>query len=280
MIFLAALAMAGAEAAAGLARQWNAGAASMVLVQVPRPDAVAGGLTRAEAVALALGALPGVATSRRLSRADIVALLKPWLGEDPAKLSLPLPAIFEVTLAKQELAGGGGDFSQLEASVNAAAPGALVERNGAWLTRLSALVRSLQACAALALLVVGFVATAVVSVATRAGLSARRDAVEIVHGLGATDAVIARQFAARVTALVLTGALLGLVLAVPVLLSLARLAAPFQPGVVISPRNPGGLLTALPAMLWAGLALLPLAAAAIGWLTAQATVRGWLARLP
>jgi cell division transport system permease protein len=250
----------------------------MVLVQVPRPNDVAGGLTRVEAVALALGAMPGVAASRRLSPADIAALLKPWLGEDPRKLSLPLPAVFEVTLVQQE--GGTADVAQLDASVTAAAPGSLVERNGAWMTRLSALVRSLQACAALALLVVAFVATAVVTVATRAGLSARRDAVEIVHGLGATDALIARLFAARVTVLVLAGAVLGLLLAIPVLLSLARLAAPFQPGVVISPRNPAALLAALPPVLWGGLALLPLVAAAIGWLTAQATVRGWLARLP
>ncbi len=31
---------------------------------------------------------------------------------------------------------------------------------------------------------------------------------------------------------------------------------------------------------WAGLLALPLAAAVIGWVTAQATVRRWLLRLP
>ena len=37
---------------------------------------------------------------------------------------------------------------------------------------------------------------------------------------------------------------------------------------------------ALPAALVVGVAALPVAAALIGFLTAQATVRGWLRRLP
>jgi cell division transport system permease protein len=228
-------------------------------------------------VAHVLQTAAGVVTARQLTEADIAALLRPWLGQDPAQLSLPLPAVFEVTLAGE----GSPASAALEAAVAQAAPGSLVERNGAWMSRLAELVRSLQACAGLALLVVTFVATAVVMVATRAGLAARRDAIDIVHSLGASDAMIARQFAARITALVLSGALLGLVLSVPVLLSLATLSAPFQPVAAAAvDSGPAALLGVLPPILWAALLALPLAAASIGWVTAQATVRGWLAELP
>jgi len=279
MVFLAALALGGATAASGLARHWRTGAAATMMVQVPQPEAkgpedAAHGATRLDLVTRALHAAPGVAAARLLPPAEVAALLKPWLGQDPGQLSLPLPALFEVRLVAPD-----SDTSALAASLANLAPGTLVERNGAWLERLAALVRSLQACATLALCVVGFVATAVVAVATRAGLAARRDAIEIVHGLGATDGMIAGQFARRVTVLALAGAVLGLTLAVPVLLGLANLAAPFLPQAPDARQAPGALLAVLPPDLWLGLAALPAVAAAIGWMTAQGTVRGWLGRL-
>ena len=126
--------------------------------------------------------------------------------------------------------------------------------------------------------VVGLVAVAVVMVATRAGLSARREAIEIVHGLGATDGFIAGRFARRATWLAASGALGGAGLALPVLLGLVGLAAPFAGGA--APDGVGALAAAMPPPLWLGLPALPLLAAAIGWITAQATVRRWLRRLP
>jgi cell division transport system permease protein len=159
------------------------------------------------------------------------------------------------------------------------APGTLVESHGEWLRRLSALASSLQACAGLMLLVVAAVAAAVVAVATRAGLSARREAIEIVHGLGATDGYIAARFAKRAGRLAAAGGLAGTLAAMPVLLGLANLAAPFaSPGGAA--RLDAGPLAALPAALWLMLSGLPCASALIGFVTAQVTVRRWLRRLP
>ena len=110
---------------------------------------------------------------------------------------------------------------------NSVAPGTLTESHGIWIGRLTALARSLQACAGAALLVVAGVAAAVIAVATRAGLAARREAIEIVHGLGATDGYIAARFAGRATLLASLGAVAGAAAALPVLLELASLAAPF-----------------------------------------------------
>jgi cell division transport system permease protein len=276
MTFLAALTMAGAMAAAGLAQHWRGGAATLITVQVPMPSGeVPGGGTRFDAVARTLAATKGIVDARPLSADEVSALLKPWLGVDAASLSLRLPAVFEVRVDP----ASPPEAATLDASVAQAAPGTLVERSGAWLSRLTGLASSLQACAALALLVVAFVAGAVVAVATRAGLAARRDAIEIVHGLGATDRMIAGQFSARITRLTLTGGVLGLGLVLPVVLGLAQLAAPFQNGET-PVLTPASLLGALPAPLWAALAALPMAASVIGWGTAQVTVRGWLGRLP
>jgi cell division transport system permease protein len=272
MIFLAALALAGAIAAAGLAAHWRGGASSLFTVQVPQPDAPAGKRSRAEAVGAVLNATPGL-TARRLGPTEFAAILRPWLGDEPPSLAFALPAVFEV---QRQAEAANTDIA---AALAQAAPGTLVENNGVWFERLALLARSLQISAALALLVVGLVATAVTSVATRAGLAARRDAILIVHGLGATDRMIARQFARRITLLVFAGAVIGLIVSVPLLLGLATITAPFQPGL---PQTgaPADLLRTLPPLLWTLLPALPLAAAAIGWLTAQATVRAWLSGLP
>jgi cell division transport system permease protein len=271
MIFLAAMALAGAIAASGLAAHWQGTAATLLTVQVPQPEAPTGSVTRADAVSAVLKATPGL-TARRLGSAEFAAILKPWLGDETPALALALPAVFEV----QRLPGTQPpDIAQ---ALNNAAPGTLVEKNGVWFERLALLARSLQISAALALFTVGLVATAVTSVATRAGLAARRDAILIVHGLGATDRMIARQFARRVTLLVFSGALIGLILSVPLLLGLATITAPFQPGMP-QDGTPADLLRALPTTLWALLPALPAAAAAIGWLTAHVTVRAWLSGL-
>ncbi len=184
-------------------------------------------------MALLRGA-PGVVDVRVLSGAELAELLRPWLGNGAQASALPLPAVIEVRLAAGERAPDDGLAERLAAAV----PGVLVESQGIWLDRLTTLARSLQACAAAALLLVAGVAAAVVAVATRAGLAARRDAIEIVHGLGATDGFIAGRFAGRATVLAATGACMGALLALPVLLGLAALGQPFLDAPSAGGRGP------------------------------------------
>ncbi len=276
MAFLAALALAGWIGAASLSRHWQQGAGSALTVQVPRPNepAAQGGGTRvARALALLTGT-PGVASARALSDEELGELLRPWLGSGAERLAIPLPAVIAVRLTDATL-----EVDKLAQRLDAATPGTLVESHGVWLRRLAVLARSLQACAGLALLLVAAVAVAVVAVATRSGLAARREAIEIVHGLGATDGYIAARFAGRATLLAATGGLAGAIAALPMLLLLANLAAPFA-GAEPSSESLASALAAMPPALWSLLPGLPAAAAAIGFLTAQATVRRWLRRLP
>ena len=274
MAFLAALALAGVVAAAALSEHWQHGAAAALTVQVPDPEV--GG--RGPAVLAAVRGIPGVLDAHMLDDTELQALLRPWLGSGAGRVALPLPGVIAVRLADPGL-----DVPMLAARLQGLAPGTLVEAQDVWIRRLSVLARRLQACAGLAMGVVAFVAVAVVMVATRAGLSARREAIEIVHGLGATDSFIAARFAGRTTRLAGEGALAGALLALPVLLGLTVLAAPFTTGngaALTGPDGLAGLLQAMPAVLWIALPCLPLAASTIGWITAQMTVRRWLRRLP
>jgi cell division transport system permease protein len=278
MAFLAALALAGSLAAASLAQHWREGAASVLTVQVPRPQAAAESHdgSRLDRVLAVLQTTAGVAGARALGEEELGDLLRPWLGSSVERLSLPLPAVIEVRLSQAAF-----DLPGLTVRLAGVAPGTQVEGHGVWLRRLAVLARSLQACAGLALLMVAAVAASVVAVATRAGLAARRESIEIVHALGATDGYIARRFARRAMSLATLGGVIGALAALPVLLVLADLARPFaglQQGA--EPGGEPGWLGLLPIALWLMLPALPAAAALIGYLTAQGTVRRWLRRLP
>ena len=288
MAFLAALAFAGAVGAHALASRWRVGAGAIVTVQVPDPQATAasGTGTRIDAVQATLGGVEAIASRHRLDDHELAGLLQPWLGNRPGLLSLPLPAVVQVRLQP-----GGLLPAALAGTLDRAAPGTLVEDSGEWSSRLLALTYSLQACAGLALLTVAAVAGWVVALATRAGIARRRGAIELVHGLGGTDSYVAGRFARRTGWLALVGGAVGAVVALPVLAQLSRLALPFAaggapptlPAAIIGSQSgllPSLMLDALPVPLLVGLPALPLATGLIGWLTAQATVRAWLRRLP
>jgi cell division transport system permease protein len=276
MAFLAALALAGWVGAASLARHWQQGAGAVLTVQVPDPGAEAAQHdgTRVARVLALLRSTRGIAEARELTQAELDELLRPWLGTGGDRLAVPLPAVIAVRLDDPAV-----DVAPVTARLQATAPGTLTESHGVWLRRLTVLARSLQACAGLALVLVGSVAAAVIAVATRAGLAARREAIEIVHGLGATDGYIAARFAARATLLAACGGIAGAVLALPVLLTLAGMTAPFT-GLQAPVQTPAGILAALPATVWLALPVLPFVAAFIGFATAHGTVRRWLRRLP
>jgi cell division transport system permease protein len=277
MAFLAALALAGWFGSAALWQHWQQGAGASLTVQVPRPEdpAMRGEQSRRAAVLALLTGTPGVASAHALSDQELGALLKPWLGQGSARLAVAVPAVIAVRLTE-----AAADLEPLSRRLSEAAPGTLVEDHGVWIGRLAVLARSLQACAGMALLLVAGVAAAVIAVATRAGLSTRREAIEIVHGLGATDRYIAGRFAGRATLLTATGAAVGAVAALPVLLALAHMAAPFAGEAGVPDASLGAALATLPPPLWLALPCLPAGAAAIGYATAHGAVRRWLRRLP
>lgn len=257
MALLAALALAGSRGAAALKDRWQHGAAAAVTVQLPPEQS--GHMDQALAL---LRAMPEVASAEAVNPERMRELLRPWLGEVPA---LPLPAVLELRLVNLAI-----DPAPIARRLSEAVPGAELESHGIWVARLAALARSVQGVALSVLALVIGVAVAVVAVATRAGLASRRQAIEILHDLGATQGDIAGRFARRIGLLAAGGALAGAALAVPTLAALASLAAPLS----------GGAVQPWSALPWLDLALLPPVAGLIGWATAQVSVRRWLRNLP
>jgi cell division transport system permease protein len=252
MALLAAMALTGAQGAGSLAARWEQAAAGQILVQLP-PEGLGPALDR-------LSALPGVASATPVPEAQLREFLRPWLGEVPG---LPLPAMVEMRLADPAA----------ESGVRAAAadiPGAVVEERGEAVTQALRVANGVRGLAWVILAIIGLVATALVAVATRAGIAARSQTITILHELGARDSDIAGRFARRLGWLCTLGALGGLAIALPALWLLADAAIP------VAMARPAALAD-LP---WWGLASLPLVAGSIGWITARLTVGAWLRRLP
>lgn len=252
MALLAAMALTGAQGAGSLAARWEQAAAGQILVQLP-PEGLGPALDR-------LSALPGVASATPVPDARLREFLRPWLGEVPG---LPLPAMVEMRISDPSA----------ETAIRAAAadiPGALVEERGEAVTQALRVAHGVRGLAWVILAIIVLVATALVAVATRAGISARSQTITILHELGARDSDIAGRFARRLGWLCTLGALGGLAIALPALWLLADAAIP------VAMARPAGLAD-LP---WWGLLSLPLVAGTIGWITARLTVGAWLRRLP
>ncbi|WP_424810451.1 cell division protein FtsX [Roseococcus sp. YIM B11640] len=252
MALLAALAIAGTEGAGALAARWAQGTAGQLLLQLPA-DADAGPVVER------LAGLPGTAQATLVPEDRLRELLAPWLGEVPG---LPLPRMISVTLRPE---ADQTPFLDLVQDI----PGAQLDGQGGAVRQVLRLAEGMRVLSIALLLITGLVGGALVAVATRAGISARRETIEILHELGARDRDIAGRFARRLAWLCGLGAVYGLAIALPVLWLLAREAVP-----VALARE--ATLSDLP---WLGLALLPLLAAGLGWLTALVTLRTWLRRL-
>jgi cell division transport system permease protein len=281
MAFLAALAVAGWMGAKVLTGHWEGGAGATLTVQVPAAGDPAAGApagsgpaTRLSAVLALLTATPGVESAKALPDAQLNTLLRPWLGADMKDLAVPVPAVIAV-----HMSNGAENLDGLTAQLNRLAPGTIVESHDALAGRLTALARSLQFCSGFVLLIVTAVTASVIVAVTRSGLAARREAILIVYQLGATDGYIAQRFAVRAAILAAAGGAIGGLLALPVVFAVTTMAAPLAGGHVVALTD-ADAFSFLPLPLWLLPAILPMAAATIGYFTTQVTMRQWLRQLP
>ncbi len=270
MVYLAALALAGALSVNSAVSRWNRDLTGTLTVQVPpAEDSSAAGRAleaeRLDTVVRLLRATPGVARVAPLDRSQAAALIEPWLGAEALE-DLPLPRLIDVTLAP----GREVDLAFLAKRLEAAVPGTTVDDHRKWVKDLLDLARTVEVVVAAILLLIGGATGLVIVFATRSSLAIHSKVIEVLHLIGAQDKYIARQFQHHAMSLALRGGLLGLALAVATLVGL-RYAA--YSGEALLPR------LALEPWQWAVLAGIPAATALLASLTARLTVLRTLSRM-
>lgn len=253
---LACLAAAGGVAAERAASGWSRALRTEATVQV-RPRVGETGDAAAARAAETLSGLDGVQEAAVLDRAAAEALLRPWLGE-AALPDLPLPYLVTVRLdAAQPASAVSLSRALAEAGLDASVDDHSlwreeVERSAAWIAALALAVFCVTAGAA---------AVAVIY-ATRTGLAAQAETIEVLSLHGATPNTIAAQFQQRY------GLLAGAAGAI------AAAASAFLILVLRMLGGSEGLIPALP-LTWSDIILVsptPLVAATVALVTARVTV--------
>ena len=273
MVFLSAVALAGAFILNGLIGRWDRDVSGTLTVEVAAApgdadEAAEPTRQRVEQVLQILDRTPGIASARALSQEQLIALMAPWLGTSDVLKDLPLPALIDVTLKT----GSDVDIDALGQKIAKAVPGASLDDHRRWLDRLIYLSRSIEWLAIGIVSLIGLVTAATVYYATRTGMAIHREVVEVLHVIGAADSYIARQFAHRAFVLGLKGGILGLVFTLPILGAIAFGAHRMQ----------GGFLAdfSLPLVGVVAVLALPLVAGLLAMVTARIAAHGALARLP
>jgi len=247
LCFLACIAVFAALAADRAARGWGEELAASATVQV-RPRA---GQTDSEAAALAAEALAGVkgvSEASTLDREDAARLLEPWLGHGEMPEDLPIPRLVAVDLDPAAPATA----AQLNAALAAAGVDAIVDDHSRWLTEVQRAGALARAAALGAGALVAAAAAAVIAFATRAGLAARREVVEVLHLTGAVDSFVADLFQRRFAALAARAGLYGALAAV-ISAGLVRLLGGSEGFTPALPLAWTDLLAALPCPLLAAI---------------------------
>ena len=266
MVFLAALALAGMLSLHDAVKKWDTGLNATLTVQIPPGRNAKDDERRLGEVLSLLAARPGVLRYETLSKNRLFKMLEPWIGNAGEADDLPLPTLIDVTVDR----GAELNTRQLATELAARVPGTSVDDHRVWLSQLVRLVTMIQALAWAVLVLIGLATVGTVVFTTRTGLAIHREAIEVLHLIGAQDAYIARQFAARALHLGLKGGLLGIALAAPALAAIAYLAT--QTGATLVPH-----LGMTPFHIFLFVAL-PLSVAGLAMYSARATVLGSLKR--
>lgn len=210
MTYLACLMLAGSLLMSELLKEWSGGLNGSMTVQV-MPKAGESGEKMDERIGRLVRALEGaegVTGVRAIPLDEINALLDPWLGGNAALSSLPLPRLIDLRID----ATAPPSIEALRDTLSKTDPGAVLDDHGVWQEQLGDLVGALKLVAGFVVMLVALATIGIVIFATRSGMSAHQDVIEVLHLIGAEDGYIARQFQNFALSLGLRGGIIGIVL--------------------------------------------------------------------
>lgn len=267
MVFLAVLAIGGILVLNATAHRWDQGISGTLTVQVAATDDPARDQTNLQDVLNVIAAESSIETYVVIEEERMMALLKPWLGSGAEAADLPLPRLVDVSLAD----GARFDILAFTEKLQQRVPEATVDDHRVWLKRLVNLIETVEL---IALSILGFIALATIGTVvftTRTGLAVHKEAIEVLHLIGAQDSYIAGQFAGRALVLGLKGGIIGMILGLPALFAVGYLAKSLEgaalPEIAFGPFE------------WSLFAAVPICVAFIAMSTARATVLRSLQRM-
>jgi cell division transport system permease protein len=272
MAFLAALALGASLVADRAAQGWRSGLAGQVTVQLlpPLTGPAEPALKQESAAAIAvLNRTPGIALVTPVSREDALKLVEPWLGADAMVADLPLPQLIDAKITP----GAQVDLPRLEKNLKAAVPDMMLDDHSRWIQRLKGMANAVIWSGYAILLMIAVATAAAVTFATRAGLQAHHEIVELLHQMGAHPTFISRAFERHYFLSALVASAIGAGLAAIMFVAAGGLemagyeAVPFLPPLSLKPLE----------ALW--LVGVPIGSSLIAWATARLSVMAALRKI-
>jgi cell division transport system permease protein len=258
MLLAAAAVLMLGQAARGLEHA----VASRLIVQVIEPDRARRDTLAAAAMA-ELGSRHDIVAARRLSESEIARLIGPYLGKT-GLADLPVPALIDVDIA------AGADMAAIASALKRLGP-VTTEPARTGLGPLRGLMATLRGIA-LGFAGIAAAATGLIAIlAARAAFAGEAPTIAILHGLGGTDAQIARAITGQIAHDAGIGAAIGILLTIGAMALLADRAAALGAGL-----GPIGL----PWSGWLVLAILPLALVVLAAGAAHIALLFRLGRVP
>lgn len=274
MTVLAMLALAASFALSEMTDRWSSGLENRATVEIPAEDAEGNLLDRekikqeTDKAGQILESHPAVADVQIMNEDEIKQLVAPWLGEDLAMDSVPIPGILSLTFQENAEV----NLKLLQDRLQQAAPGARIDTHESWLADLLRFTGALQFSAALLTLVIGITTFVAVAGAVKSRLAIHRDELELLHLMGATDAYITKQIQRHTLILGFQGGIMGALIGGALLFVINWISG--EMGVSLLPDF------TLSHVQQAFLVLMPVFIAFIGMVTARFTVLRTLAQMP
>ena len=193
--------------------------------------------TEVDRAAAAARSVPGVRDVTPVPESEMRRTLGRWLGEAASSPDLPVPALVTLELAP------GTDPAVIAARLRAAVPSARFIAETAELKPLLRSIQALQWLAVSLVLLMAAATAAAIVLAARGALDTHRPTIEIMHGIGATDAQLTRLFERKIGFDAIAGAAAGAAAAAAVLLFVGGTGAAFAGELTTStPLGSGDLL--------------------------------------
>ncbi|MBO7556635.1 MAG: cell division protein [Alphaproteobacteria bacterium] len=272
-VFLFAVTLAGVLSINSMLINWNNSILGSLTVQIipvndaNRQKAAEDALQQQQKVVALLEAMPEVKRAIPLSDEQLKMLLNPWLGDDVDMADLPMPRLIDVKLHH----GAEIDYNALAEKLVNVAPQASLDNHKLWLNKLINLASGIKMLALSILILVIGVTSGAIFYTTQTSMGLHKDVIEILHLMGAKDTYIAQQYAFRTAFLGFVGGIIGVVVAIPTIILIARLAQQIEGGIINEMHlSVGG---------WTAIASLPLFSALVAMQTAYYTVKHTLERM-
>ncbi len=271
MVFITTLVLALALVVHSSLNLWYQDISGSMTVQIPTYDSK--GKSREkylqediETTLTILRSTDGITGASVLSDEQMDSLMAPWLGESVVTKELPMPKLIDVTID----ANNFPDLEQVKADLAEQVPLAVLDSHRMVLNDLVKLAHGLIQIVGIVLILLMVSMALSIVFATKSGLKVHHQAISLIHMMGAGDFYITRQFANRSFWLALLGGILGLLLALPVMISISYCLNSLSDGFIIS--------ATLTQLQWGILGGVPFISAIIAYITAFKTVFSALKR--